>query len=137
MTKRTTKINIPVSVGELVDKITILELKSQRIEDRNKLAIVSKELKLLEKLYDKLLKNNKDVLESLNNLRLSLSKVNLRLWNLEDKIRQRESAAKFDEKFVEFARSIYVHNDRRMHIKNHINELVGSDIAEVKQYSHY
>ena len=118
----------PISVGELIDKITILKIKSNLITDVDKLKNVEKELQSLEELKDDL---NLDKVESLQS---ELYKVNLELWHIEDYKRASEKDQNFGEGFVNAARQVYMKNDIRAKIKRDINELVGSTIVEEKSY---
>ena len=126
-------IRIPVSVGELIDKITILEIKSERIKDPAKLANVRRELDLLRATWDESPLSAHDVV----GLRADLKQVNETLWEIEDFIRVKEAEQSFDEQFVEFARAVYVNNDRRAALKRSLNELTGSTLVEEKDYPDY
>ncbi len=121
---------VPISVGELFDKITILELKEVVIADPARRANVTRERAALEAV------RRREVAPSpeLEALYAELREVNRRLWETEDGLRQCERAGQFDDGFVELARSVYRDNDRRALIKRHINELTGSDIVEEKSY---
>ena len=125
-------INTPVSLGELIDKISILIIKEQKIKDENKNKIICKELKLLRKILDEAT-NSQTISDYLN----QLIDVNSALWRIEDEIRVCEKNKKFDQKFVELARSVYITNDRRAEIKLKINNIFGSKIVEVKSYTKY
>ena len=127
------KINIPVSCGELVDKITILKIKKIKIIDEDKLREINKELEYLNSFYLKLLKNNPRLSELFD----SLYKINLDLWQIEDEIRICEKNKSFDDNFINLARAVYQKNDARFKIKTEINELLGSDIKEQKSYEKY
>ncbi|MBH90700.1 MAG: hypothetical protein CMG67_01130 [Candidatus Marinimicrobia bacterium] len=127
------KILIQTSAGELVDKLTILEIKKEKISDTKSLEIIEKEYLSLKKSV----KENLDLSDEINNLWAQLRKVNLKLWEIEDDIRLFEKNNSFDEKFIELARSVYKHNDNRAKIKSEINRLTGSDIKEIKQYTKY
>mgnify|MGYP001331480537 CR=1 FL=1 len=127
------KILIQTSAGELVDKLTILEIKKEKISDTKSLEIIEKEYLSLKKSV----KENLDLSDEINNLWAQLKKVNLKLWEIEDDIRLFEKNNSFDEKFIELARSVYKHNDNRAKIKSEINRLTGSDIKEIKQYTKY
>lgn len=118
------KITIPISVGELIDKITILEIKAFFTNDK----YVCKELEELNKIKSTLAQY---ILE----YEVQLKKVNEKLWKIEDKIREKEKLKEFDEEFIELARSVYKTNDQRFKIKNKINELYNSDYKEVKIYA--
>jgi len=120
------KISIPVGLGELYDKISVLEIKSEKITDTEKLAYVNEELSALRETA-------KQFPVDLT-LYAELKDVNSRLWEIEDAIRIEESKKDFGEKFIKLARSVYVTNDRRAEIKKQINLASGSDIVEVKSY---
>jgi hypothetical protein len=117
------RISIPVSVGELLDKITILEIKSMFTEDK----YVHKELEELNQSYAIITQYTANYMEKLR-------EVNKKLWKIEDKLRHLEREQRFDEEFIELARSVYVTNDERALIKKQINELIGSDYREIKIY---
>ena len=125
-------INTPVSLGELVDKISILHIKNKNIKDDEKLKLIREELKLLTITLDRHLKKN-DIQEFLD----ALIKINSELWTIEDEIRDCERSKKFDEKFISLARSVYITNDKRSEIKLDINKKFGSEIVEVKSYEEY
>ena len=126
-------INIPVSVGELVDKITILEIKKIKIKDKNKLLNVNREHKYLKDILSKKIKISLQIKKEI----LALKKINLKLWNIEDKKRKAEKNKKFDSAFIKYARNVYIYNDIRAKIKHNINVLAGSKIIEEKSYSRY
>ncbi len=126
-------INTPISLGELLDKISILIIKIENIHDEKKLAIVKKELNLLLKIQDNLSIDKKILDEYLEKLK----KVNSELWIIEDKLRDLERNKIFDNGFIELARSVYFTNDKRSEIKLKINKELGSDIIEVKSYEKY
>lgn len=125
-------IQIPVSWGELIDKLTILEIKSAKIDDRQKLQNIRKELELLRAQLDALPRP-----DAVHPLIAELKLVNESLWQIEDKIRELEASSRFDDEFVELARSVYKTNDRRASLKRRINEVLGSDLVEEKSYAHY
>ena len=125
-------VNIPVSLGELMDKISILKIKKKNIFDKNKLILISEELQLLEKTLLISVKDKK-IEKYLN----KLVKINSELWKIEDDIRNFERKKQFDERFVDLARSVYFTNDRRSAIKLEINNYFGSKIIEVKSYEKY
>jgi hypothetical protein len=125
-------INIPISPGELLDKITILEIKSENIENKEKLANVETELKLLSQIWDKTSPNS-----DLESLKQELKENNKALWGIEDKIRIKEFNKEFDHVFVELARSVYIQNDKRADTKKKINLKLGSMIVEEKSYADY
>lgn len=125
-------INVPISPGELLDKITILEIKSEHISDNIKLANVQTELKLLSDIWEK----TSPSIE-LDSLKQELRENNQALWDIEDKIRIKESNKEFDQVFIELARSVYIQNDKRAETKKKINLKLGSDIIEEKSYADY
>ena len=125
-------ISTPVSLGELVDKISILHIKNKNIKDDEKLKLIREELKLLTITLNTHLKKN-DIQEFLD----ALIKINSELWIIEDEIRDCERSKKFDEKFISLARSVYITNDKRSEIKLDINKKFGSEIVEVKSYEEY
>jgi hypothetical protein len=126
-------IEIPVSPGEVLDKITILEIKSERIDDAAKLANVRLELELLDRVWSEAVDED----EELAGLRRELREINETLWAIEDDIRDKERASSFDEGFIELARQVYFTNDRRSAVKRSINEHLGSAIMEEKSYQAY
>ncbi len=125
-------INTPISLGELIDKISILAIKEKKIRDEKKNNLISEELTLLRKTLNEAANNN-----SINNYLNQLIDVNSTLWKIEDEIRDCEKNKKFDQKFIELARSVYITNDRRAEIKLEINNKFGSKIVEVKSYKKY
>ncbi|MBN6102989.1 hypothetical protein JR064_12500 [Xanthomonas sp. CFBP 8703] len=127
------EILVPVSFGELLDKIAILQIKSERIGDVAKLANVRAELSALEKTWMAHPAASGDVAR----LRLELKAVNERLWVIEDEIRIKEKAQAFDEEFIKLARSVYYENDERARIKKEINLALGSSYVEEKSYQDY
>lgn len=134
------KINTPISVGELVDKLTILEIKSVMINDKEKLKEVSNERVELNKkianLTDPTQKLDFPVSE-LFALKADLHEINLGLWKIEDQIRECERNKDFGAIFIRLARDVYYTNDKRFEIKNEINQLTNSNIKEVKSYESY
>jgi hypothetical protein len=127
-------MQIEISIGEFLDKISILELKLLHIADKSKLMNVQKELFHHSPLYSDLIEGYGDELKGLY---LKLSQVNGRLWVIEDKLRELESKKRFDEEFIELARSVYFTNDERAEIKKDINLLTGSELIEEKSYKDY
>jgi len=127
-------IEIPISIGELLDKLSILEIKKHKVKDPIKLKNINHEYDLLSNL-SKVLKEKDEI--SFNSLFEEILKVNKKLWDIEDKIRILESEKRFDEEFVSVARSVYFINDDRFEIKKKINEAFGSDVAEEKEYIEY
>ena len=127
------KILVEVSVGELLDKISILEIKKEKIKDSSKLKFIDDEYNVLKEQ----LKNNVKNDEKLNKLFLSLKEINSKLWVIEDDKRMCEKNSDFSEKFVELSRNIHFLNDKRAKIKLEINQMTGSKIREVKEYTAY
>ena len=127
------KISVPISVGELFDKISILEIKKIKIKDKTKLQDINFELNALKQICAKKRLNKKNNKEQY----IKLLNINKRLWNIEDKKRSYEKSKKFDKAFIELARKVYLLNDRRAKIKNKINHISGSMIREVKSYEKY
>ena len=124
------KIYAEISAGELVDKITILKIKKEKIADKEKLVEIKKELDSLTNTFNKSIKKN----INLETLTKELENVNLKLWDIEDKIRESEKKQGFGKEFIELARNVYKFNDERAKIKLKINEALGSNIKEVKSY---
>ena len=125
--------HVPVSPGEVLDKITILEIKSERMGDPEKVANVRAELSLLQKTWDGVIKDT-DVIRDLH---AQLKEINETLWEIEDDIRDKERVKEFDERFVELARAVYFTNDRRSKAKKELNLHLGSEIVEEKSYQDY
>jgi uncharacterized protein YukE len=127
-------IRIPMSPGELLDKITILEIKSERITDPTKLDNVRRELELLQKTW----KNAVTVEDAMvQRIHHELKTINEKLWEIEDDIRDKERAQEFDDRFIELARSVYFTNDQRAKMKKSLNVHLGSTIVEEKSYADY
>jgi hypothetical protein len=124
------KIYAEISAGELVDKITILKIKKEKITNKEKLIEIKKELDSLTNTFDKSIKKN----INLEVLTKELKNINLKLWNIEDKKRDLEKKQEFGKEFIELARNVYKSNDERAKIKLKINEALGSNIKEVKSY---
>ena len=127
------KIYAEISVGELLDKISILEIKQKNLKDNKKIKIVNKELESL----NITLKKDVTMTEEIQSLYQDLKKINSMLWDIEDGKRDCERNKDFGDKFIELARSVYIENDNRAKIKNKINQLSGSNISEVKSYDKY
>ena len=125
-------VKTPISLGELIDKISILVIKEKKIKDEKKNNLIREELTLLRKILNEAANNN-----SINNYLNQLIDVNSSLWKIEDEIRDCEKNKKFDQKFIELARSVYITNDRRAEIKLEINNKFGSKIVELKSYTKY
>jgi len=126
-------IQVPVSPGEVLDKITILEIKSERISDEGKLANVKRELELLQASWQQSV--NED--ETVRSIHSKLKSINEDLWEIEDDIRDKERAREFDQRFIDLARSVYVTNDQRADAKKELNLYLGSEIVEEKSYQDY
>ena len=133
MTKKSKKILTEISAGELLDKISILEIKLEKIKDKENLQEINKEYKSLNVSKKSHLKVTPDI----QNLISQLKDVNMKLWSIEDEKRICEKNKDFSDKFIELSRNVYKNNDKRAKIKSEINKLLGSNIKEVKKYSHY
>jgi hypothetical protein len=129
----TKKIYCEISAGELFDKISILEIKKNKIKDKSKRNIVLKELGSLQEAVNENIEKSK----SLTKLYKKLKSINLKLWKIEDDIRDCERKRNFKDKFIKLARTVYFTNDERSRIKNKINNLTKSNISEVKSYKKY
>ena len=125
-------INTPISLGELVDKISILMIKKKNISDSIKLEHVAKELEFLQITLKKYISEDK-----INKFIEELININSKLWKIEDDIRECERNKLFDQTFIDLARSVYFTNDQRAKIKNDINKNFGSELVEVKSYEEY
>ena len=125
-------ISTPISLGELIDKISILNIKEKNIKDEKKLILLREELDLLNETLDEHIERTK-----IQNYLDSLVEINSKLWVIEDDIRDCERNKQFDQKFIELARSVYFTNDKRSEIKLKINQEYGSKIIEVKSYEKY
>ncbi len=126
-------IKTEISLGEFLDKLTILEIKHARIKDQQKLQNIINELETLSSLWKTSGYADSDIDMEMNMLR----KVNERLWEIEDRIRDKEARGEFDEGFIELARSVYIQNDERAKIKKSINTKLGSQLVEEKSYKEY
>lgn len=124
---------IPASVGEVMDKLTILQIKAERITDSEKRVNIHNEIAALEPVCNAEAYQT----ETVTNLVIALKGVNEELWDIEDKIRLKEAAKHFDEEFIALARAVYVTNDRRAELKKQINQETGSDLVEEKSYQDY
>ena len=127
------KIIVEVSVGELLDKISILEIKKEKIKDAEKLKFINNEHSILKNQLDENIKSD----EKLNNLYQSLKEINSKLWVIEDDKRQCEKEKDFGEKFIKLSRDVHFLNDDRAKIKLDINNHTGSAIKEIKEYTSY
>ena len=130
MSEKMDKILAEISAGELLDKITILEIKKEKINNKEKLLEVNKELSSLNETLKKFISDENKILSYKNDLK----NINLKLWDIEDGKRSAEKNNKFDEKFIQLARNVYKFNDERAKIKLAINNALGSNIKEVKSY---
>jgi hypothetical protein len=125
-------VNSPISVGELIDKISILKIKKKNIKDKKKLSFINEELRILLSTLNEAVQDNK-----INEYLDKLISVNSKLWKIEDDIRLCERNKKFDRRFIELARAVYITNDKRSDIKLAINNHFGSTVVEVKSYTKY
>ena len=130
MSEKMDRILAEISAGELIDKITILEIKKEKISNKKKLIEVDKELVSLNETLKKSINDENKILSFKNDLK----NINLKLWDIEDGKRSAEKNNKFDEKFIQLARNVYKFNDERAKIKLAINNALGSNIKEVKSY---
>jgi hypothetical protein len=133
MTHKFKKILSEISPGELLDKISILEIKIEKVKDKNSLEEIKKEYKILKEIQTSSIEMRgkiKDLFQSVKN-------VNIKLWNIEDKLRICEKNKDFDKNFIELARSVYFANDERAELKSKINKILKSNIREIKQYDNY
>ena len=126
-------INAEISVGEFLDKLTILQIKREKIKDPDKLANINHELDTLVKIWQKAPYVKPDLQDDVS----SLHDINRKLWNIEDDIRDKESKKEFDQEFIELARSVYKTNNKRAKIKKQINQKSGSVLVEEKSYKDY
>ena len=126
-------IHVPVSPGEVLDKITILEIKSERMSDADKIVNVKRELELLQASWQQSIDEDKTV----QRIHAKLKTINEALWEIEDDIRDKERAREFDQVFIDLARSVYVTNDQRANAKKELNIYLGSEIVEEKSYQDY
>ena len=130
MNNKLDKILAEISAGELIDKITILEIKKAKISNKDKLINIEKELSSLNETMKKLIINRSQI----SRFMIELKEINLKLWNIEDAKRSAEKNNQFDKNFIELARKVYKFNDERAKIKLAINEMLGSNIKEIKSY---
>ena len=133
MTKKSKKILSEISAGELLDKISILEIKLEKIKDKNSKEEIKKEYKILKRIQNSSINLDVKIKELFN----SIKEINIKLWNVEDKLRVCEKNKDFGKNFIELARGVYFTNDKRSKIKSEINKILGSNIKEVKQYVKY
>ena len=133
MTNKSKKILSEISAGELLDKISILEIKLEKIEDKNNREEIKKEYKILKEIQNSSIKFDDKIKELFNSIKV----INIKLWNVEDDLRVCEKNKDFGKNFIELAREVYFNNDKRSKIKSEINKRLGSNIREVKQYVNY
>ena len=133
MANKSKKILTEISAGELLDKISILEIKLDKIKDKESLVEINKEYESLNKTKN----SNLNPTEDLKNLINKLKEINMKLWTIEDEKRTCEKNKDFGKNFIELARQVYFNNDKRAKIKSEINKILGSNIKEVKQYVSY
>ncbi len=126
-------VSIEIATGELLDKITILRIKSERISDPDKLGNIHKELAVLEQAWQANDPHRNEVDQAIDELKA----INEKLWDIEDGIRDKERAGEFDREFIDLARAVYFRNDERAAIKKRLNLLTGSALVEEKSYSDY
>jgi len=133
MTNRSTKVLSEISPGELLDKISILEIKLEKIKDKNSQEKIKIEYKILKKIQN----SSIEMSDKIKDLYRSVSDVNIKLWDIEDKLRICEQNKDFGKNFIELARGVYFNNDKRAKLKNEINEILKSNIREIKQFVDY
>ena len=133
MVNESKKILSEISAGELLDKISILEIKLDKIKDKSRNSEIKKEYEVLKKIEQSSIEAN----DKVKKLIIQIKDINLTLWNIEDKLRICEKNKNFDKNFIDLARSVYITNDKRAKIKSEINEILKSNIKEVKQYVDY
>ena len=130
MNNKLKRIQSEISSGELLDKISILEIKLEKIADKTSLEEINKEYKMLKNAQN----SNMEITENLQKLINQLSEINLKLWNIEEEKRICEKSEDFGDNFIKLSRNVYINNDKRAKIKSDINKLLGSNIKEVKSY---
>ena len=133
MTNKTKKILTEISPGELLDKISILEIKLEKVKNKNSQEEIKKEYKILKEIQTSSIK----MTDKIKNLIQSVKNVNIELWDIEDKLRIYEKNRDFGKIFIELARGVYFKNDERAKLKNAINKILKSNIREIKQYVNY
>ncbi len=133
MTNKSKKILSEISAGELLDKISILEIKLEKIKDKNNREEIKKEYTTLKEIQNSSIKFDDKIKELFNSIKV----INIKLWNVEDELRICEKNKDFGKNFIELAREVYLNNDKRSKIKSEINKILGSNIKEVKQYVNY
>ena len=133
MVIKSKKILSEISAGELLDKISILEIKLEKVKDKTNLEEINKEYKILKEVQD----SNIETTEKLKALFNDIKEINLNLWDVEDRLRICEKNKDFGQTFIELARGVYLNNDKRSKIKLEINNILDSNIREIKQYANY
>ena len=133
MTNKSKKILSEISPGELLDKISILEIKLEKIKNKDSQKEIQKEYKILKEIQN----SSIELTDKIKDLLKSIKEVNLNLWDVEDKLRICEKKKDFGENFIKSAREVYFNNDKRSKIKSEINKILGSNIKEIKQYVNY
>jgi hypothetical protein len=127
------QVQAAISLGELIDKITILTIKTERISDSEKLKNITVELELLQQLFNEYIGNRADIAQLMKELKIT----NEKLWDIEDMIRGKERIKEFNDEFIQLARSVYITNDKRCSLKRTIDTILGSEILEEKSYEAY
>ena len=133
MLNKSKKILSEISAGELLDKISILEIKLEKVKDKNSLEEIKKEHNILKEIQT----SSIEIAGEIKDLYQSVKNVNIKLWNIEDKLRICEKNKDFDKNFIELARAVYFANDERAKLKSKINKILNSNIREIKQYDDY
>ena len=133
MTNKSTRVLSEISPGELLDKISILEIKLEKVKDKDRQKKIKNEYDILKKVQN----SSIEMSDKIKDLYRSVGNVNIKLWDIEDKIRICEQNKDFGKNFIELARGVYFNNDKRAELKNEINEILKSNIREIKQYVDY
>ena len=133
MTNKSTRVLSEISPGELLDKISILEIKLEKVKDKDRQKKIKNEYDILKKVQN----SSIEMSDKIKDLYRSVGNVNIKLWDIEDKIRICEQNKDFGKNFIELARGVYFNNDKRAELKNEINEILKSNIREIKQYINY
>ena len=133
MTNKSTRVLSEISPGELLDKISILEIKLEKVKDKDRQKRIKNEYYILKKVQN----SSIEMSDKIKDLYRSVSNVNIKLWDIEDKIRICEQNKDFGKNFIELARGVYFNNDKRAKLKNEINEILKSNIREIKQFVDY
>ena len=133
MTNKSTRVLSEISPGDLLDKISILEIKLEKVKDKDRQKKIKNEYDILKKVQN----SSIEMSDKIKDLHRSVSNVNIKLWDIEDKIRICEQNKDFGKNFIELARGVYFNNDKRAELKNEINEILKSNIREIKQFVDY